>query len=978
MKKQILLLYILICSLNFTYAQEAYEIEEMFLDADSWFFFEDYPEALPIFLKVNEAEPDNYNVLFKIGFCYLHIPGQKDKSIPYLKRATERTTDSYRENTYLEKRAPIDAYFYLGNAYLINNQIEQAIDSYLGFQKVISLSKKLGNKDIYDKEYLDRQINACKVAIELKNKPIDFIAANLGAPINTRFNDFNPVVSGDGNMLIFTTKLKFYDAIFYSKKVNGDWSYPVNIMAQLGVDNKTATTSLSFDGNTLYLYRDDNFDGNLYVSYFKNGEWTKIVSLGENINTKYWESHGSIAKDGKKLYFTSNRPGGYGDLDIYVSTLQPNGTWGTPTNLGPEINTRWNENSPFITENDSKLYFSSEGHKGMGGYDIFYAIKTGNTWSNPVNIGYPLNTTDDNQFFVPDASGEIAYYSQFSSYGYGGQDIYKVNLSNISKNSPIKVEAVISMNNEIQKKQKDFIINIIDTVTFDTIAILTPDKDISEDQFRTPLGEDHLVYESHIMDENGMQYLISRSYNTKEVYLNPIPKKEIAQLDADTLPEINLDKDVYTTSSDDESVRIKLSLQKGNKLFVSTFYKENLINSEEFDINRQEDFIYEYKPREGESKIRFKLIDKNNNIKTQEVTVSYLPQDKDAYMKVAGKVINLTEGQKDVKIKLSVEKNSKLYVQTYIDGELINTETFDIDQESFTYQYEPKGNKSLINFKLVDRFNNIKNEEVIVSHTPISQDLADLLKGITSFNTSGFEKLLASPAIQSAKTIQELITLLYSEGAKAGIKESQIDALVIALAISSGTPTKEFISKLHSLASGNLKLTLDTVLMHQSDFKTNLEVIQYLSKHAKANGYTENDITNLLKLFVSQSDIDVKKAIALLNTMIKTDISSILANLDAGAIDIVTIQDFIKHFEKRNIYTSQETELIYALLEGIYITTEKSKPIIKTEEEKLPVATKSYNLILFIIIGFIGLGMLIIIFYRKKKSRNTKERKFKI
>jgi tetratricopeptide (TPR) repeat protein len=983
MKKLFLILSLLLLNLAFTYSQEYYQLEEMFLDADSWFTFEDYQEALPIFLKVNEADPENYNVIYKIGFCYLHIPGQKDKSISFLKKATERTTDSYRENTYIEKRAPIDAFFYLGNAYLVNNQIEQAIDSYLGFQILVSQSKKLANKDIYDKDYLDKQINACKNAIDFKNRPIEFIAANLGTPINTRFNDFNPVISGDGNMLVFTTKLKFYDAIFFSKKVNGVWGYPVNIMAQLGVDNKTATTSLSYDGSTLYLYRDDNFDGNIYVSYLKNGQWSNIVSLGENINTKYWESHASISKDGKKLYFTSNRPGGYGDLDIYVSEIQSDGKWGVPKNMGPNINSRWNENTPFITENEDKLFFCSEGHRGMGGYDVFYATKTGNEWSKPINIGYPLNSTDDNLFFMPESNGEAAYFSQFSQYGYGGQDIYKINLSNISKKSPIKVEAVLSMNNEVQKKIKEFTIHIIDTVAFDTIAILTPDKDLPEEQFRTPLGEDHLVYESNIRDENGIQYLISRNYSTKEVFLNPIITKKESEiaLKTDSFPEISLDKDIYTTSSDDESVRIKLSLQKGNKLFVSTFYNENLINSEEFDINKKEDFIYEYKPKEGESKIRFKLIDEHNNIKTQEVTVSYVPQDKDAHMKIAGKVINLADGQKDIKIRLSVEKDSKLYVQTYVDGVLINTETFDIDQESFTYQYEPKGDKSKINFKLVDKYNNIKNEEVVVSHTPISQDLADLLKGISTFNSKGFEELLSSPGIQSAKTIQELMALLYSEGLKSGVSEKQIDALIIALAISYDIPTVDFIKKLHSLAQGNLKQTLDTILMNQANFKTNLAVVQYLSEKATQNGYTENDIIRLLKDYISQSEIDVKKALTLLNKMIQTDISSILANLDAGAIDIVTIQDFIKHFERRNIYSPQETELIYALLEGIYLTTEKSKPIVQPlEAEDAPIAAqqKTTNVLLFVIICFVGLGIIIFVFYRTKKNRKSKEKKFRI
>lgn len=200
---------------------------------------------------------------------------------------------------------------------------------------------------------------------------------------------------------------------------------------------------------------------------------------------------------------------------------------GDSKNLGPVINSRWNENSPFVTEN-GYLFFTSEGHKGMGGYDVFYSIKTGNTWSEPKNMGYPLNTTDDNIFFYPVMNAEYAYYAKYSGFGYGGEDIYKVILSNFSENSPLKIEAILSLNNEVQKKQKDFKINIFDSSTSDTIAILSPDKDLDENQFRTPLGEDHLFYES-IRAANGKQYLISLDYNTRKIFL-ATPKKKLLLL----------------------------------------------------------------------------------------------------------------------------------------------------------------------------------------------------------------------------------------------------------------------------------------------------------------------------------------------------------------------------------------------------------------------------------------------------------------
>ena len=147
-----------------------------------------------------------------------------------------------------------------------------------------------------------------------------------------------------------------------------------------------------YDGTILYLYKTDNFDGNIYSAEYVNGNWTPIKKLNKNINTKFYESHAAISSDGKKLYFTSNRDGGYGGLDIYVSEKDASGDWGPAINLGNTINTPYNEDTPFITLNDSLLYFSSEGHNGMGGYDIFRSDKSEAGWNAPENLGFPVNS----------------------------------------------------------------------------------------------------------------------------------------------------------------------------------------------------------------------------------------------------------------------------------------------------------------------------------------------------------------------------------------------------------------------------------------------------------------------------------------------------------------------------------------------------------------------------------------------------------
>ncbi len=973
MKRLVILAFLSVFFISQINSQEYYELEEMFLDADSWFFYEDYQEALPLFLRVLEADSLNYNVMYKIGFCYLHTPGQKNKSIPYLENAIKKTTFNYRNNTYAEREAPVDALFYLGNAYLVNNQINEAIDAYSGFQNKINRTQKVANKDIYDIDYVQRQFDACRNAIQFQYEPVSFIARNVGNKINTRFNEFNAIVSGDGSTMVFTAALQFYDAIFYTKKDGeGNWGYPINIMGQLRIDDNSATTGLSYDGTELYIYRDDDFDGNIYVSYFKEGFWTPVRKLGENINTKYWESHASLSPDNQKLYFVSNRENGFGDLDIYVSERESDTTWSKPKNLGKNINTRWNENTPFLTPDGKRLFFSSEGHAGMGGYDIYYSEKDENgEWTEPINIGYPINTTDDDIFFVPFENGSFAYSSQFSTQGFGGQDIYYYQLFDIPEYENIFVEGILAMDNEKNRKKEDFSINIIDKNKRDTLAILKPEEE--EElmyQYQTPLGINHLVYESSL-NENDNQFFISSKYDIKEVFNSKVPEPVIIS-QADTTPEIILENNLVET--DKENVKIKLSLQKGNRLVVNTFYKDQLLNSEEFEI-KKEDFIYEYRPLIGESKIRFKLIDKNNNVKSEEVTVSYLPKDTEAELSIEDKIISLgNNGDKTVKIKLSVEKGSKLMVETFVDEQLINTETFNVKKENFVYEFEPKSDKSKLNFKLVDKNNNVKNEEVIVSHTPISKDLAEVLTGATKFDTKAFKELSSAKEFKSTNSTVDLITQIYQKAAASGLSKQQTEALIITLAINTNNNTNEFINGLHSVASGDILFVLDSIKNDNIQFENNLAVIQHLEYKSNSKNYNHRDIVTLLEDYLKLSDYSTSDLITSLNKVLSVDISSLLENMDASVIDIVSFDDFKNYLEKSSKYSEEELKQLYALMEGMLIASKASdetKTIIETtvalEDSK---DDKNFWLIIFAALSGLILGLIIIYFNRNKNRKN--------
>jgi tetratricopeptide (TPR) repeat protein len=404
-------------------SQTRKEIEDLYKDANSYFYFEDYEEAVALYLQVLPHYPDNFNLLYRIGVCYLNIPGSKDKAIGFLEKASRNTTHRYNEQSILETKAPIDAIFYLGNAYFINNQIAKAEREYQRFSELI---KSRGKWNI---DYLTHQIETAKSSVVIQSLPVNFLRNNLGEPVNDRFSNYNPSLSGDGNTLAFTTKRKFYQAVYVTRKVNDAWSTPINITLDLQVDGNCSTLSLSQNGNELYLFKDDNHDGNIYVTRYENGKWLPMKKLNNYINTEYYETHASISSDGKILYFTSNRKGGYGDLDIYVSERGAGDNWGLPKNLGPEINTPLNENTPFITVDGNFLFFSSEGHNNMGGYDIFIAQrKSDGSWNKPINLGYPINTTDDDLFYHPIGDGSFGLIALFDREGYGEQDIYQVEM----------------------------------------------------------------------------------------------------------------------------------------------------------------------------------------------------------------------------------------------------------------------------------------------------------------------------------------------------------------------------------------------------------------------------------------------------------------------------------------------------------------------------------------------------------------------
>ena len=403
-------------------AQDNPRLQDGFFDAEYFLYNGDYADALPYYQGIYAAMPENANIAYRIGLCYLNIEGKKNLAIEYLEKAANNLTAKYREGLLKQTKAPYEALFFLGDAYRINYMFEKAKDAYERYRLTLLPD------DVDNITFVDQQIASCNNAPAIMAEPVKFSIESLGNILNDSKDNFFPVVSSDGKSIVYMTSMKFYDAIMFSRMIHNEWTPPVNITPELQSDGDQYVSCLSATGGVLLLSKDNDINSDIWMSKFDGVRWEPAKKLNKNINTKYWETHGYLSEDGSLLIFASDRPGGFGGLDLYLSKLDESGEWGEAVNLGPEINTPFNDDRPFIINNGQKLFFASQGHYNMGGYDIFVSEKQSNgLWSTPKNLGYPLNTPDDNIFFCPTENGKGGYISMTrDNEGAGKDDIYRI------------------------------------------------------------------------------------------------------------------------------------------------------------------------------------------------------------------------------------------------------------------------------------------------------------------------------------------------------------------------------------------------------------------------------------------------------------------------------------------------------------------------------------------------------------------------
>ncbi len=432
-------------------AKEKIELGDSYFEMDENFL----KLSIEPYLEANKFNPNNAQLNFKLGKCYLYS-SFKQKALPYLEKAKN-----------LDKNVDINLDFHLAQAYHLANQWDKAMGLFYEFK-----SKTNSETDPLIIKKADKEIEECKNGKILSSQAIRVKIDNLGKAVNTEFHEYKPLITADESILFFTSRRPnsigkekdpvyndYYEDIYYSvKQADGKWSVAKNLEEPVNTGDHDANSGLSVDGSKLIIYIGSKNNGDLFEAELTGETWSKPKEMNKNINTeKFHESSASYSPDGKTLYFVSDKPGGFGDRDIYISYLDEKGKWGKSENLGPIINTEFGEEGVFMHPDGKTLYFSSQGHNSLGGYDIFKSVfdQTTKKWSVPENIGFPVNTTDDDVFFVVSADSKHGYYTSVNSNGFGGRDLYMITFLGSEKNDNSKETDIAKTDVKIEKKQED-------------------------------------------------------------------------------------------------------------------------------------------------------------------------------------------------------------------------------------------------------------------------------------------------------------------------------------------------------------------------------------------------------------------------------------------------------------------------------------------------------------------------------------------
>ncbi|KAA9339938.1 OmpA family protein [Hymenobacter busanensis] len=475
---------------------------------------ENYRAAIPFYEQVLAKEPNNAQALFRAGISYMSF--DKEKASDYIYKAQK-----------LKPKVSKDVEYWLGRVDHLNYNFDEAITHFQAYNATLK------KKDTRRAD-LAQLIQHAKNAKVQFNSPKDIFVKNLGPTINSAYSEHSPVISSDDKLLLFTSRSEnvtganasgddakkgkgnvasdgeYYEDIFESKRISEDeWEKPRSLSGALNGKGHDASIQV-FDNDTkMLMYRQDE-NGDIFYSEKSGADWTEPKKLNGNINSKQFESDAYITPDGLTIYFSTGKYSEDGRLDIYYATRQPGGDWGPAKSIGNAINTKYDDDSPYLSRDGKTLYFSSRGHNTMGGYDIFKSVydSIGKKWGAVENMGYPVNTPDDDTYYRLSPDGSYAYLSSYRIGGYGEKDIYTINyIKNVtvkgkvfsSRDSTTVIPGVelvfngqtadktaISFRDVTKPDSGNYAVNVLSGRTYQ-VALSKDGKNITTEEFAVPI-----------------------------------------------------------------------------------------------------------------------------------------------------------------------------------------------------------------------------------------------------------------------------------------------------------------------------------------------------------------------------------------------------------------------------------------------------------------------------------------------------------
>lgn len=544
-------LYLTVTFLAFTFVLLAQGNKKALNEAERLFGIKSYDQALPLYQEAIAAGEKDPMVHYKAGACLQKSKNLNDQlqAIKYWEYAQEKGAT-----------LPPSFLYDLGDLYLKDENLEKAL-------AVLAKHKEVNKANKAEVAKTDLALDEVHTAIALMSVPRAMKVHHFGSSVNSNLIEYNPVVSADESVMAYTALRpndgktrsgdKYIEEILISYNQVGTWSEPKVI--PIASESNVGTAGISPDGQKMLIFMGTATDPGSLFQISKNGDsWTKPTVIAPTLNTpKFIESTASITPDGKTIYFASDRSGGMGGMDIWRTQMQANGSWSSPVNLGPEINSKANEDAPFIHPDQKTLFFTSDGHHTMGGRDIFVSRFINNKWKAPENMGYPVNTTANDNYFTLIADGTRAYFSSDRKGGMGAQDIYYVDMPEESSNIPLTMIKGKILNAETGKPMATKIYLIDNATSKKLDFVYNPDPETGNYLVILPPAKN---YDMVIESEGFLPYTVNINIPNQDYFYELyqlINLKTIKQFDVVVGQEVQVKNAFYDTEQD-----VKADLRK--------------------------------------------------------------------------------------------------------------------------------------------------------------------------------------------------------------------------------------------------------------------------------------------------------------------------------------------------------------------------------------------------------------------------------